>query len=163
MNRAPIFITIIRQISFLALLGFLFVLIAWPFFAALGILFGFAVIGLLVWLPMNIMGVGKPIEWHKVRQTGNRYWGAVAGRCHQMGGELWNHGQPFLARVFETGRYLGRICRETLCGGAVGAMLGMIPTLQHANAKGVVLGVCLGAICGALVGISTRVPVRETI
>ena len=161
MEHTTILLVLLRRLVFLALCGFVVVMVAGPVFAVLGILIAFAAIGLLVWLPLRLLGFGKPIKWHRVRDAGHKCWGAVAVRGNRVRGEILTRGQPYLTQACETGRYLGRIFRETMSGALVGAMLGLIPAVQYEHVRPMILGACFGALVGAIVGLSSRSPARE--
>jgi len=158
-----ILVMVLRKLIVLAFFGFIIVMVAWPVLAALGILLGFALIGLLVWVPLRCLGFGRPIEWHKMRDASHKCLGAAAIGCNRVAGQIWNQEHPYLHRVRETGRYLARICRETMSGSLVGGMLGLIPAMQHGSPVPVLLGCCVGAFVGALVGLSSRGPARESV
>lgn len=156
MDNGLLMLAFLRKLICLALLGFVVVMVSGPLFAVLGILIGFAMIGLLVWVPMRCMGFGRPIEWHRVREVGKKCWGPVAGGCNRLGGELLIHGQPYLERVRETGRFLARLAREMMSGAVVGAMLGLIPALHHGNDLSILPGIVLGALLGVGVGLFAK-------
>jgi hypothetical protein len=160
--HAAILLVWLRKLSFLTFFGFVVVMVAGPVLAVLGLLISFAIIGLLVWVPLTFLGFGRPIEWHQVREVSHKCWGAVAINCNRLGGGIIAHGQLCFERARETGRYIARVCRETMSGILVGAMLGLIPAAEE-KAAPILLGACLGAFVGAMVGLSSREPARETV
>jgi hypothetical protein len=152
----------LRKLIFLALVGLLAVVLIGPVLAVVGVLASFALIGLMVWLPIRYFVGGQPVEWDRVREKGRHYCGVVMRGCQRFGGGVWNYGHGPMERLRATGRFLAAVCRETLCGTILGAMLGLIHGSQDGfHLQPLILGICLGAVIGAFVGLMSRPRLRE--
>jgi hypothetical protein len=156
----------LRKFALLALVGFLVVLLVGPVLGILGIMFGFAVVGLLFWIPVRAFLLGQPPDWASYRDLTRKCRGAVFVRfCHawRRGHDVLGHAQEVSQRAWATGCYVANILREIICGMLVGALIGWM----HGSPSGwpveqsVVLGIMAGAAIGVLVGIASRRPVRQ--
>jgi hypothetical protein len=163
-ETAHLLTAILRKLAFLALIGFLVVVLAGPILAMLGVLVSFALIGLLVWMPIRTMLYGKPFEWSQVKAVSRKLGTPVWAGCHRITGGALGHGKPVLEKVQATGRFLGMIFREAACGALVGALLGMVLGPESSvPSQPALLGAGLGALLGTLVAVSFRAPTRETV
>jgi hypothetical protein len=155
------FFAVIGKLAYLALLGFVVMMLVGPMLAVVSVLASFALIGMIFWLPLRLLGCGRPVEWGRVRNASQRYWGTVRTGYHRVHGVFQQH-PIYLERAREAGRFMGRVFRETVCGTLVGGMLGLLAALQTSfHPRPLVLGLGVGFIVGALVALSSRSPVRE--
>jgi hypothetical protein len=162
-RNLPYFVILLRKLALLALTGLMAVILIGPILAVLGILFSFAVIGMIFWLPVRTLILGKPVEWAHYRRVTQRCGRAVLGGWQHVSAPLAGPGQMVLDRVRATGRFLATVCRETLCGAFVGAMLAL--TLASPNMFflwPVLFGFAFGALAGAVVGLCSGRRVWET-
>jgi hypothetical protein len=153
-----------RKLALLALTGFLFVTLIGPFLAIVGVLIGFAAVGLLVWIPVRILVLKKPINWGQLRDTGRKCGGVVVSGCNRIGGGamkvrgvVWNHGQAFFAGIYSAVLLVAAVFRETFCGAVVGALLGILRGSPGSFPwESLIWGISVGAAVGALVGVTSR-------
>ncbi len=159
------------KLSALAFVGLLVIVLIGPVLALLGVLLPFAVIGWLACLALHgtrhaLGGRGFHKELSSARDAA-----CAAGR---RGRRLVTVGFPWLgARVTACRARLHRAgeavrghapavtgaLRETLCGGVVGAMLGLMANLQAPGpATFVLIGGLTGAAAGLGVGLLKRRP-----
>src|SRR5262249_37953147 len=95
---------------------------------------------------------------------GRKCVGAVFGRCHRMAGGGFAYGQPVLERLQAGCRFLALICRETVCGALVGAMLGLLRGSETSiHIRSVLLGAGIGALVGAIVALSYQARAKESV
>jgi hypothetical protein len=168
-NGPAMLIMLVRNFAFLSLVGFLAVVLIGPVLAVLGVMFSFAVIGLVFWIPFRLLILGQPVDWARYRDLSRRYAGPVFSRCRhlgRLGHGYFDQGRECYLKARATGRYLLAIARETTCGMLVGGLVGLMnsppyvfpQTIEH----GLVWpGMLVGAAVGALVGLASRRPARE--
>jgi hypothetical protein len=155
---------VLRKLTFLSVLGFLAMVLLGPVLAILGVMLSFAVLGLVVWVPIRVLMFGRPLEWDRWGQTGKKYCGAVFRGCNRISSQFHSGGGVVLEKASAAGRFLGTILRETACGALVGAMLGLLQGAQGSfQPRTVGLGVLIGAGVGAFVALTSRTAVRETV
>jgi hypothetical protein len=155
--------SVLRKLVCLAVIGFLVVVLIGPILALLGVLISFALIGLLVWLPIRTLLYGKPFDWAKVKAVSRKYGGAVFGRCHHVADQALAHGHPVLEKVQAAGRFVALVFRETVCGALVGALLAVLRVPEASfHIKLVLLGAGIGALVGAVVALACHSPARES-
>jgi hypothetical protein len=149
------------RLAYLGLFGLVALILFGPAVALLIILGVFAALGLVFGLPLRLLGFGKPLEWDRVRDAGQRCWGTVRAGCGRVHSAI-PQDPVYLEKARSAGRFMGRIFRETLCGALVGGMLGLIPALQNGfHAQPLVLGIGIGFIVGALVALGGRAALGE--
>ncbi len=159
------------KLAALAFVGLAAIVLIGPVLAVLGVLLPFAVIGWLACLAGY--GLRQALRGHDARKELSSARDAVwaAGR---RGRRLVTGGMPWLgARVTACRARLHRAgeavrghapavtgaLRETLCGGVVGAMLGLMANLQAPGpASFVLIGGLTGAAAGLGVGLLKRRP-----
>jgi hypothetical protein len=156
-NDVQLISTFFKKLALLALTGFLAVMLIGPVVAVLGVLISFAAIGLLIWLPIRIFILGKPVDWGQVRQASRKYGGPVVAGCNRIGGGILARAEAFCRRVNAVVRFVGAIFLETCCGAVVGGLLGLLRG-SHASFpwESVIWGLGIGAFVGALVALSSR-------
>jgi hypothetical protein len=75
---------VIRKMLFLALTGFAVVVLFGPILAVLSVVLSFALIGLLVWIPFQMLVLGRSLDWNAVGQRANAA-GREVGRVARQG------------------------------------------------------------------------------
>lgn len=169
------------KIAYLALLGFMVIILAGPVLAVtsvilslaiaivsmglavLSILLPFALIGFLVWLPCHVVGRGQGVPWPRMRQGIQEFVQAVFGLVH---GTLV-HGFACLRRLCWGSIRLGHAGQEGLRGLASLSKVLLLETVSGAlvgGSMGLMLGhfdstpfthtaVAVGTLTGAYLGI----------
>jgi hypothetical protein len=157
---------VIRKLLFLALFGFLAVILAGPVLAILSILASliisvvaivlpFALIGLLVWLPFQALVLGRQIHWHKIGQAGGVLF---RGAFHALG-QVVGGGFRLLgaigSKVKAVALFFSRIVLDVVGGALVGGVLGVIGGQLHGDVEGrVPVAMLIGAGVGVVIALA---------
>ncbi len=140
-----------RQIVLITVIGFLVVVLAGPVLTVVGVLLPFALVGLLVWIPIRLFMVGRQGGMAAVGST----VGTTARKILAVPGWLITRFGRAVKFVFGTalalvGLVVG-IVFPVLVGGVLGGTLGVIGGLEHHDALvRVPAAVAIGAGIGLL-------------
>jgi hypothetical protein len=156
--------SVFRKFGYFAFMGVAALILAGPviallslvislILAVLSILVPFAVIGLLIWLPIRILSGNPSKAWTEARKAGGVLWRSVLRPPLQLGKRLFSwFGNAFGASRGRA-QQVGGILMETTCGAAVGALLGVAAGMgkeeMYADAG---LAAAVGAVVGLFVG-----------
>jgi hypothetical protein len=160
---------LIRRIGFFALIGFAVLFLSAPviavisavlslILAVLTLVVPFALIGLLVWIPLRGFSKGAGAAWKDLHLTGEMVRGTVNAALHlstHVTGRMIRFGNTLREILQEKASFIGAVLLEILCGALVGAVLGALPGLPY-QPNYVVIACCtaIGAMLGILVAIS---------
>jgi hypothetical protein len=173
MQTTPPISCVFHRIGFLAMLGFLSLLLIGPFLALVSVclslivvgfalLIPFAMIGLLVWVPFHTLCRGQRIPWEKVRETTKGLVHALivvpfTVGVHFCSGTL-RFGQATADKVYR----VAGIALEMLSGALLGALLMAIAAHDAPDAAfQIVMAALIGAVIGALVGTGQAKPEKD--
>jgi hypothetical protein len=139
-----------RKVCLLALFGLVALTLAGPILSLVVVILSFALLGLLVWLPIRLLIYGTDGAVRDGVEKGK----AVARLCGRTAAATW-HGTMGLGRHLRetlrgTASRVGAVLLETLSGAVVGALLVSTCWPQHAVTPGAVL---LGGLTGGLAGV----------
>jgi len=160
---------LIRRLGFLTLVCFAVLFLSAPVIAVvsvvislvaavLSIVLPFALLGLLVWLPLRGFSKGAGVAWKDLHVSGEVLQrivtttlrtGATATR------KLLCFGNTLSSALHEKAAFLAAVLLEVLSGALVGALLGDIPGFPHEpNYMTIACCGAIGAMLGILVAIS---------
>ncbi|HEV3082781.1 MAG TPA: hypothetical protein VGY66_23555 [Gemmataceae bacterium] len=165
MDNSGNMLRVLRKIAFFALVGFAVIFLTGPVVAMLSFIISaglfvlffllpFALLGLMVWLPIRlIFGKGRNARrdlWRTGRFVGRAAVVMPARAC----GHVYTRTLGLGERLHQLTCFIGTIFVETISGALVGALLGAIAGFQTqawhiAIPAGAVIGTGLGVIVGA--------------
>lgn len=169
-----------RQFLFFGLVGAAFLFLIGPALTAVALVFTvvlvvisfvlpFAIIGLLVWIPMRMFSQGPQTAWRDLCQAGRTFGGVAmvlpVKSCFQVFYRTNQARQQVLERARGISCRHGWTLVEMVCGGIVGGLTGAALALQGASFHpGAVLGgIVLGMVLGYLVGRSRLASSNSTV
>jgi hypothetical protein len=157
---------VLRKVLFLALFGFLAVMLAGPVLALVSIFISlilsvvavvlpFALIGLLLWLPFQALVLGRKIDWHKIGRAGGVFFRGAFGA---LGGVV-RGGFRILGAVGSklkaVALFVSRIVLDLVGGALAGGVLGVIGGKIHGDVEGrVPIAMLIGAGVGLVVALA---------
>lgn len=158
-----------RKVFWLAALGFGVLFLSGPVIgivcgilavvlAVASTLFPFVIVGLIVWLPCRALFKGKPPSWSDVHVNAGKVWKAsfvmpvhtATDVCR--GAVTRFHGAG--DRIKSGAQSLGAFFVEVISGAAVGALFGLIASLEHPRKEYILYAGSAGAVMGIGVGLS---------
>ena len=174
---------ILGRLFYFALIGFIVLLLAGPVIAilsvalsmalailsfaiaVLGILLPFAVLGFLIWAPLQAAFSDKPVEWRKLGRMCKGIFDLALSIPRRAWSIMAHSGRTAHDKLSGLSGNVGIVLFETFCGALVGLMLGILaanmwPQQNFGEMVGPLLGALIGAILGALVGTS-RIRVKD--
>lgn len=121
-------------------------------------LFPFVIIGLLVWLPFRALSKGKQPNWSELRENAGKVWKAsfvmpvhtATDVCRGAVTRFQGAGD----RIRSGAQSLGAFFVEVISGAAVGALFGLIASLEHPRKEYLLYAGSAGAVMGIGVGLS---------
>jgi hypothetical protein len=159
----------VRKVFWLAALGFGVLFLSGPVIAIVcallavvlsiaSTLFPFVIIGLVVWLPFRAMFKGKQPEWSDVHERAGKVWKAAfvmpvntaTDVCRGAVTRFQGAGE----RIKSGAQSLGAFFVEVISGAAVGALFGLIASLEHPRKEYLIYAGSAGAVMGIGVGLS---------
>jgi hypothetical protein len=159
----------LRKVFWFAALGFGVLFLSGPVIGivcailalVLGIastLFPFVIIGLLVWLPFRALFKGKQPTWADLHENAGMVWkasfvmpvNAAAEVCRGAVTRFRGAGD----RIKSGAQSLGAFFVEVISGAAVGALFGLIASLEHPRKEYLLYAGSAGAVMGIGVGLS---------
>ena len=160
---------IVRKVFCLAAIGFGVLVLSGPVIGVvcvvLGIvlsiasmLFPFAIVGLIVWLPLRAIFGNKETKWSDVQKNARTVFQGsfvvpvrtASGVCR--GAVTRFHGAG--DRIKSGAQSLGAFFVEVICGAAVGTLFGLIASLEHPREEYLIYAGSAGAVLGIGVGLS---------
>jgi hypothetical protein len=145
---------ILRKIFIFTLVGFLVVVLSGPFLTLLGVLLPFALVGFLVWIPLQGIRLWRQGGWQSVRRAGGQAVRTVLAVplwliSRAVGGAYW-----LVSSVFSLLGFVLGIVFPTLAGAFLGAVLGLIGGIEHQDLDvripaGALIGAGIGFLAGA--------------
>jgi hypothetical protein len=159
----------IRKLFWLAALGFGVLFLSGPVIGIVCVvlavvlsiastLFPFVIIGLLVWLPFRAIFRGKQVAWSDVHHGAGKVWKATflvpVSTANDVcrGAVTRFHGAG--ERIKTGAQSLGAFFVEVISGAAVGALFGLIASLEHPRKDYILYAGSAGAVMGIGVGLS---------
>ena len=158
-------IRLLRKIGFFALVGFAVIFLTGPVVAVLSFIISaslfvfffllpFAVLGLMVWLPIRLVFGKAQAARRDLWRTGQFVGRAAIAVPARTCGHLCSRARGAGERMRQLTSFIGTIFVETVSGALVGALLGSIAGFQTqawhiAVPAGAVIGTGLGVIVGA--------------
>jgi hypothetical protein len=151
---------VLRKFGYFAFMGFAALLLAGPligivvalfslFVAMISVLAPFAVIGLLVWVPIRIISGNPRKALAEARQAGGTVWNSVLKPPLVRGKQICFWAGTAFGSTTGRAEQIGGMLKETACGAAVGALLGIAAGV---GGQEVFPDAALGAAAGAVVG-----------
>ncbi len=166
---------VVRKIAFLALIGFGVIVLSGPIIAVLSVvlsfalvLAGFAVIGLLVWVPFRMLTAGRRATVENLRELGR----GVGRTALQAGGGVarvlaipWRLGEQVFGGVvrltwgtarlaWTTARVLTELSLVTVTGVLAGVAMGLWSgTPGDGFAAGLAFNAAVGGLIGGITGV----------
>jgi hypothetical protein len=125
---------VFRKMLFLAVMGFAVVVLFGPIVAVLSVVLSFALIGFLVWLPFQVLVLGRTVDWR-----------AVGQRAQMVGQEAGQAARKSLGWLAAPVRLLSWVV-----GGFLAAIWFTIRTVLAAT--GLLLQAIITAATGAAIG-----------
>jgi hypothetical protein len=152
---------VFRKFGYLAFMGVAALLLAGPVIAllslvislvlaAFSILLPFAVIGLLLWVPIRILSGNRGKGWAEAREAVGAVWRSVLRPPLQFGKRLCSWIGASFGSSRGRAQQVGGILMETCCGAAVGALLGVAAGM---GTDGMFVDGGRAAAVGAVVGL----------
>jgi hypothetical protein len=150
----------LRKFGYFAFMGFAALLLAGPligivvalfslFVAMISLLAPFAVIGLLVWVPIRVLSGSPRKAWTEARQAGGTLWNSVLKPPLARGKRICSWAGGAFGSTRDRAEQVGGMLVETICGAAVGALLGIAAGIGSQDS---VVDAGMGAAAGAVVG-----------
>jgi hypothetical protein len=155
---------LLRKAAIMTAIGFLVIVLAGPIIGLIGTLLPFLIVGFLVWLVVRMVILGPIVVGRFIGRTVRGIVSLI------LAGPRWVF-RRVRGGVRLVGSGVGRVSGfargifwETLCGGAVGAMLGMIGGMNHQDAEfRVPIGAAIGASIGLLAAATRSRAPREQV
>jgi hypothetical protein len=156
--------SVLRKFGYFAFMGLAALLLAGPllgivvalfslFVAMVSLLAPFAVIGLLVWVPIRVLSGNPRKAWDEARQAGGTLWNSVLKPPMARGKRMCSWAGGAFGSTRGRAEQVGGMLVETTCGAAVGALLGIaagIASQEFVADAG--MGAAAGAVVGMFVG-----------
>src|SRR5438128_2435762 len=125
---------VVRKVLFLALLGFLALILAGPVLAILSlcvslivsvvvVVLPFALLGLLFWLPFQALILGRKIQWQSIGHAGQVFFGGVFGSLRRVFGGGFRLVRALGGKAWAVAAFVSRIILDTVGGALVGGVL----------------------------------------
>lgn len=160
MDSQPTAADVLRKVLFLALFGFLAVILAGPVIAVCSVLLSvlltaglvllpFVLIGFVVWLPFQALVLGRRIEWRRVGASVQALYTGLFSVVGGVFGSGFRLVKGVARRIGTAVLFLMSVALDVLGGALVGAVLGALGGLWHDDAPG---RIPMGALVGAAVG-----------
>jgi hypothetical protein len=172
---------ILGKLFYFALIGFIVLLLAGPVIAllsvalsmalailsfaiaVLAILLPFAVLGFLIWAPLQAAFSDKPVEWRKLGRMCKGILDLVLSMPRRAWSIMTYSSRTAHDKLSGLSGNVGIVLFETFCGAVVGFMLGVMVGKMSAPPHDEMIGpgALIGAVLGALVGVS-RISTRRS-
>ena len=151
-----------RKAAIITLIGFLAVTLAGPVLTLVGVLLPFALVGLLVWLPVQGFLIWRQGGAGAVGAAVKRVAGGVLAAPVWILGRVFGAVRWVLGTVFGTIGFVLGLIFPVLAGLIGGGILGAIGGMEHQDAEwripaGIVIGGIVGLLAGSLRTRSRRV------
>ncbi len=162
-------VSTLAKIGFLTLIGLATVFLAGPILTILALVLSvglmifcmvlpFALVGLLVWVPLRALFQGTSVAWKDTCDIGKGMWTCfvvpVRG-CGRVVARTVDIGQRIRKRSHALASWLRGIFVETVSAALVGGLLGaFIGGSNRGLGVSILFGALTGAVLGALVGVS---------
>jgi hypothetical protein len=145
---------IIRKVALLTLLGFLVVFLIGPVLTVLGVVLPFALVGLLVWLPIRVFVQRREINWSGLPNKAGQFLRTVLAIPVRIVGFVLSAIAALLRLVVGAIGLGLRILLPAVAGALLFGVLGAIGGANHHDAEfripaAVLIGAGLGALYGA--------------
>jgi hypothetical protein len=153
---------ILRKAAIMTAIGFLVIVLGGPLLGLIATLLPFLLVGFLIWLVIRMVILGPLVVGRFIGRVVRGVFRIVTApprlifRLIRGGVVRVGHG------VGRMSGFVRGIFWETVCGAAVGAMLGMIGGVQHEDAEfRVPIGAVIGGFIGLLAGASRSRATRQ--
>jgi hypothetical protein len=144
---------VVRKIAIITLTGFLIVVLSGPVLTLAGVLLPFALVGLLVWIPVQGFLTWKHGGWDAVAAAGKRTGGYVFAVPMWILSRVFGAVRWVFATVFGTVGFVLGLIFPVVAGAIGGAILGAIGGMEHQDAEfRIPAGLIIGALVGLLAG-----------
>ena len=126
----------------------------------------FAIVGLLVWIPYQLLKNGREVTWQRTRDLAQGIKQSPLAMPFRLCGGAWNRacavGDSVRNFNRQAGRFLGIFLIETLSGAAIGLAVGFLLAGQETpGLRPMPLGAILGAAVGAVIAVTRFRPEPE--
>jgi len=146
---------ILRKVAIMTLIGFLAVVLSGPLIAAAAAVLPFAIVGALIYVFIKALILGPYLVGKIIGETFRGIWFVVIGIPARILGTTGKGIGFALNTVWSVLAFALSIAFPALIGGAIGALLGVIGGIEHADADmrvpaGLLIGAAIGAVAGFL-------------